>query len=139
MDERRKDRSTVRVEAIHKQLEAIARDGELEYIALADEFGYVIGESGGGGTVNPADVERFRKVLTRFRDLLTEQMDLHQVSEASVVRMDNQRLHCRFFEFGDQTLSILTVKHGRDPSSRIMDRVVTGVVRILSAYDMDTD
>ena len=59
MKERRRDRSTVRVEAIRKQLEAIATEGDIEYIALADEFGFVIGEAGGGQFMNPADVERF--------------------------------------------------------------------------------
>jgi len=63
-------------------------------------------------------------------------MDIHQVAEASVVRLDDRRLVCRFFEFGDQELSILTVTHGKDPSSRLMDRTVTGVIRILNAYDM---
>jgi len=134
MDERRKDRSTVRVEAIRKQLEHIAREGDIEYVAVADELGFVIGEAGAGKF--PHDVERFRNVLTKFKELLAVHMDLHQVSEASIIRLDERRLCCRFFEFGDQELSVLTVTHGRDPSSRLMDRTVSGVIRILSAYDL---
>jgi len=136
MKERRRDRSTVRVEAIRKQLETIAEEGEIEYIALADELGFVIGEAGGGKLLNPADVERFRNVLTKFKELLSIHMDLHQVAEASVIRLDDRRLVCRFFEFGDQELSVLTVTRGRDPSSHLMDRTVSGVIRILSAYDI---
>jgi len=134
--ERRRDRSTVRVEAIRKQLETIAAEGDIEYIALADELGFVIGEAGGGKFMSPSDVERFRNVLTKFKELLATHMDLHQVAEASVIRLDDRRLVCRFFEFGDQELSVLTVTRGKDPSSSLMDRTVTGVIRILNAYDM---
>jgi hypothetical protein len=136
MKERRRDRSTVRVEAIRKQLETIAQEGEIEYIAVADELGFVIGEAGGGNFLTASDVEKFRTVLTGFKGLLAEHMNLHQISEASVVRFDERRIVCRFFEFSDQELSVITVTRGRDPSSRLMDRTVNGVIRILSAYDM---
>ncbi|MEN8151644.1 MAG: hypothetical protein ABFS86_17645 [Planctomycetota bacterium] len=136
MTDRRRDRSTVRVEAIRKQLETIAREGDFEYVAVADELGFVLGEAGGGHFLCAADVERFRRVLTKFKELLVDHMDLHQVAETRVVRLDDRRLLCRFFEFGDQELSVLTVTKGRDPDADLLDRTVAGVTRILNGYDL---
>ena len=136
MEDRRTDRSLVRVEAVRKQLEQVAREGEFKLMLLQDDTGHVLEQVDGTDDDHEKDLASFHRVLTGFKALLTEHMSLHRPEEAAVVAMDGHRLVCRFLEYGDSELLLIIVTRGRQAPRDLVDRAVQGIQRILTALDV---
>ncbi|MHC4859793.1 MAG: hypothetical protein ACYTDY_06845 [Planctomycetota bacterium] len=136
MENRRRDRTLVRVDAVRKQLEHLAREGDLVMIAVQDETGLVLGEVNISEEELEWDLAAFHQVLAGFRSLLGTHMDLHLPEEVRVAGLDGHRLVCRYLAYGDEVLTVLAVARGRHPPADLLDRAVSGVRRILAAIDM---
>ena len=135
MQDRRRDRSPVRVEALKKQLEHVAREGGFELMVLQDDSGHVVQEFQRTDDDHEWDMAAFHRVLAGFKALLAQQLGLHRPTEVTVLAMGGARLSCRRFDYGDSELSLTIVTRNSIPSE-LVDRTVTGVQRILAAADL---
>ncbi len=132
MTERRGDRSEIRPDAVRKQLEHVAREGEFELLVLADGEGFDVGWTGDDETYGPEEVQAYGSLLTSMKSLIARYHDLSEVAEADILRVDGRRIVCRWFRWRSSDLGLLGITRTAELHSDLIDRVVSGVQRILT-------
>lgn len=134
--ERRSDRSDIRIEAVQKQLRHVAEDGAIDLMLVADKRGGLVGAVEGADRDRAEELAAMSGTLYEFRETLLQSADIRDMMDIAIRQTSGRRLTCRFFEFRRTSLVLMAVTRGWEIAEDLLDRVVTGVHRILEAKDL---